>query len=201
MKFWRGASAGLLLPVIVLAAGTMQAQLTTPRTFRAFPPVVKRANELELAGLRPGRDTLTMAGKLYGTGGRAEPDDRNSMTWREPCRSQSLHVEADDAGMVQFITVQADEHPGNCSEPAGSRAHANPWRTGHGLALGDSKARVVDLYGPPNSGGPSTGDHRELDMLYYAFDWAGADVPQVMEVYCDTATGRVVEITLSAPSL
>jgi hypothetical protein len=38
-------------------------------------------------------------------------------------------------------------------------------------------------------------------MLYYAFDWAGADVPQVMEVYCDTTTGRVVEITLSAPSL
>jgi hypothetical protein len=42
---------------------------------------------------------------------------------------------------------------------------------------------------------------RELDLLYYAFDWAGTRVPQVMEVYCDHATGRVVEITLAFPSL
>jgi hypothetical protein len=42
-------------------------------------------------------------------------------------------------------------------------------------------------------------------LLYYAFDWAGADVPQVMEVVCtleeDGKPGRVVEITLAAPSL
>ncbi|HEV2101325.1 MAG TPA: hypothetical protein VGR58_00970 [Candidatus Acidoferrum sp.] len=42
-------------------------------------------------------------------------------------------------------------------------------------------------------------------MWYYAFDWAGADVPQVMEVLCTRETdgkpGRVVEITLAGPSL
>jgi hypothetical protein len=42
-------------------------------------------------------------------------------------------------------------------------------------------------------------------LLYYAFDWAGPDVPQVMEVLCtaqkDGEPGRVVEITLAAASL
>jgi hypothetical protein len=42
-------------------------------------------------------------------------------------------------------------------------------------------------------------------LWYYAFDWAGPDVPQVMEVVCtrekDGQAGRVVEITLAAPSL
>jgi hypothetical protein len=41
--------------------------------------------------------------------------------------------------------------------------------------------------------------------MYYAFDWAGPDVPQVMEVLCskekDGQSGRVLEITLAAPSL
>ena len=42
-------------------------------------------------------------------------------------------------------------------------------------------------------------------MLYYAFDWAGPDVPQVMEVLCTVGNegkpGVVVEITLAASSL
>jgi len=42
-------------------------------------------------------------------------------------------------------------------------------------------------------------------LLYYAFDWAGSDVPQVMEVLCtvehDGKPGRVIEITLAASSL
>jgi len=42
-------------------------------------------------------------------------------------------------------------------------------------------------------------------LLYYAFDWAGPDVPQVMEVVCtapkDGSSGRVAEITLAAGSL
>jgi hypothetical protein len=42
-------------------------------------------------------------------------------------------------------------------------------------------------------------------LLYYAFDWAGTDVPQLMAVLCtpekNGKAGRVVEITLEAPSL
>lgn len=43
--------------------------------------------------------------------------------------------------------------------------------------------------------------NQELELFFYAFDRAGSEVPQVMEIYCDHATGRVVEITLAFPSL
>ena len=65
--------------------------------------------------------------------------------------------------------------------------------------------RVFELYGQPGSRGPSTKDGQQLELLYYAFDWAGPDVPQVMAVLCTPGSsakpGRVVEITLMAPSL
>jgi hypothetical protein len=41
--------------------------------------------------------------------------------------------------------------------------------------------------------------------MYYAFDWAGPDVPQVMKVLCtrdkDGRRGPVIEITLAASGL
>lgn len=200
-RFWRGASVWLLLPATVFTAGSAPALRLATGIFQALPGTAKRANELELAGLHPGRDALAAAVKLYGNGVLPALDDDKVVTWQDACRGQSLRVEADAGGVIQFITVQADDHPGDCSKRADSRARVNPWRTGHGLAISDSRARVIALYGSPNSGGPSTGDHRQLDMLYYAFDWAGSDVPQVMEVYCDRVSGKVVEIVLSGPSL
>ena len=66
-------------------------------------------------------------------------------------------------------------------------------------------AHALELYGQPGSRGPSTKDGQQLELLYYAFDWAGPDVPQVMAVLCAPGSkakpGRVVEITLMAPSL
>jgi hypothetical protein len=73
------------------------------------------------------------------------------------------------------------------------------------LPLEDSASRVMDIYGKRDSRSPSTKGGQQLELLYYAFDWAGPDVPQVMEVLCtmekDGKPGRVVEITLAAPSL
>jgi hypothetical protein len=64
---------------------------------------------------------------------------------------------------------------------------------------------VIELYGQPGTRGPSTKDGQQLELFYYAFDWAGPDVPQVMAVLCtpekSATPGRVVEITLMAPSL
>ena len=48
---------------------------------------------------------------------------------------------------------------------------------------------------------PATLDGREFELLFYAFDWAGSDVPQVMEITCDRKNGRVWKITLAYPSL
>ena len=75
------------------------------------------------------------------------------------------------------------------------------WQTSRGLRLGDTKERVLELYGSPNSTSPSVRGQQELELLFYAFDWAGSNVPQVMEVTCDRASGRVIEITLAFPSL
>jgi hypothetical protein len=69
----------------------------------------------------------------------------------------------------------------------------------------DSTGRVISLYGKPDSRSPSTKADQRLELLYYAFDWAGPDVPQVMEALCtvehDGKPGRVVEIALAASSL
>jgi len=89
----------------------------------------------------------------------------------------------------------------NCTREAATAK----WATGRGLRLGDAAARAVQLYGKPDSRSPSTKGGQRLELLYYAFDWAGSDVPQVMEVVCTVGKngepGRVVEITLAASSL
>jgi len=72
------------------------------------------------------------------------------------------------------------------------------------IATGSPAPQVLQLYGEPDSRSPSTKDGERLELLHYAFDWAGLDVSQVIEV-CTVASdgkpGRVVEITLAATSL
>jgi hypothetical protein len=172
------------------------------RTPSAARQTATRANELTLAGLRPGRDTLDAARKLYGeTGLRTDDSDPHTLTWTDPCRQRSLHIEADDNGVIQTIAVAQLHLRMPCRKEVFDKLRSDLWKTGHGIAPGDARARVLAAYGPPNSDGPSTGEGRELESLYYAFDWAGSDVPQVMQVYCDHDAGRALEITLAAPSL
>jgi hypothetical protein len=90
---------------------------------------------------------------------------------------------------------------GKCENRRVDMLDEKDWITGRGLRLGDPQDRIAELYGEPNSSGPSVRGSNELEFLYYAFDWAGSDVPQVMEIYCARDSGRVVEITLAYPSL
>jgi hypothetical protein len=160
-----------------------------------------KANEMTLAGLHPGRDTLA-ARKMYGAMQRAPQAEKESnvVTWEDPCANETLRVEADDSGVIQFVTVDNEVHAGKCPDGRTGRKGGR-WRTSHGLGIGDARSRVIQIYGQPGSEGPSTGEHREGELMYYAFDWAGSDVPQVMEIYCDRGTNRVIEIVLSNPSL
>ena len=160
-----------------------------------------RANELTLAGLRPGRDNLEKAAELNGKFGKKGTTDGAQTEWHDVCRDVSLTVDSDRAKRIQVIRTGLWEgSPADCSKmPPG------PWKTGLGLRVGDSTAKVAQLYGAPDSKSPSTKDGQPLELWYYAFDWAGENVPQVMEVLCtreaDGKPGRVVEITLAAPSL
>ncbi len=194
MKYWLCASA--------LAAGLLAAA-QSPRAFPQEPSAPPRANELTLAGLRPGKDTLATAEKRYKPKYRNPARDTNgTKEWWDACNGRSLNVDIDSKGVVQSVTVSAlAPRAEECNVKPGDPLGQRFWATGRGLKLSDPRDRVIELYGEPASSGPSTKGTRELESLFYAFDWAGSDVPQVMEVACERSTGRVIEIMLASPSL
>jgi hypothetical protein len=177
-----------------------------------------RSNELTVAGLRPGQDDFAKAQKLFRKPTLTKFDGTNPI-WRDLCHNQSLSIITDaDAGVIQEVRVSENnskfasgtpsstvEESGCAQGGKGAGVSASRWITGHGLLVGTSCSRTFELYGQPGSRGPSTKDGQQLELLYYAFDWAGPDVPQVMAVLCTLGNsakpGRVVEITLMAPSL
>lgn len=197
-------------------------QKPTPKATAA-----KKANELTLAGLRPGRDSVSKAKTKFGTKNMSATD--GVIFWS--CGDWKMTLDLDARTAVRAVIVsdstfgkghpqappshQAKDIPIPCYLQTTSTAVSvekgeglnlkNLWTTGKGLALGDPVERLTSLYGAPDSRSPSTKDGQPLELWYYAFDWAGPDVPQVMEVVCtrekDGQAGRVVEITLAAPSL
>jgi hypothetical protein len=208
MRFWVSVSLGL--SVSLAAFGQ------SPSSPQTRPGTHLKVNELTLAGLRPGRDKVAKALQLFG-----QPDtrssDKQSLGWSVagPDGAYYLNLDVDKSDVVQFIRVSRGEGPSG-KGPSGEEASGvtlpkhnvsliRGWASGRGLTAGAKASRVVQIYGQPDSRSPSTKAGRKLELLYYAFDWAGADVPQVMEVSCtvgdDGNPGRVEEITLAAPSL
>jgi hypothetical protein len=169
-------------------------------------PAVKKAaasrvNEFTLAGLRPGRDTLARAALLNKQFGNGKDLPGEQTAWYDACRNLSLTIDNDKEKHIEVLRAGAwGGSTADCMVKTPS-----PWKTGLGLRVGDPTQRLASLYGQPDSKSPSTRDGQPLELWYYAFDWAGPDVPQVMEVLCtrekDGQPGRVVEITLAAPSL
>jgi hypothetical protein len=199
MRFW--ASVNLAFLFLTVGASPAPAQTTIKRW--ATP---RRANELTLAGLRPGHDKARTAVRLYGIPDSRSPDKR-SLNWAFKGAEGAffLNLDVDNSDVVQFIRVSHGQGPSGARLPKQNSNFPRAWHTGHGLAADALATRVVQLYGEPDSRSPSTKDGQQLELLYYAFDWAGTDVPQVMEVLCTVAKdgkpGQVVEITLAAPSL
>jgi hypothetical protein len=193
-RFLKGALGGLLLISTLATAQTPQTP--TPKKVGA-----ERANELTLAGLRPGRDTASRAVQLYKQPNNKTESQDAQMVWTATCQTQTLSVDLDAGRKIQVVrTVETEWSLGDCLKRS-----PGPWKTGRGLRVGDAAAKVVQLYGEPDSRSPSTKGGQPLELWYYAFDWAAPDVPQVMEVLCtkkkEGEPGRVVEITLAAPSL
>ncbi len=188
MKSWRRISA---LVFCLAAAGL---------AVGGGAPVKRRANELTLSGLRPGRDTRATALARYH---KVKPDgEQKSASWRDVCVRRELRLEFDENGAVESVTVSLITGGPSYDCRQGARIlPPEAWRTGRGLSLGDPRERVAALYGDPESRGPSTKQGQEQEFLFYSFDWAGTDVPQAMEITCDRKSGRVVEITLASASL
>jgi hypothetical protein len=196
MKFWLCASVALAAASATAAAGAR----ILPRG--AGQSAVRHINETQLAGLRPGHDTFAVAEKRFKAKNLIEEPNSSSKEWRDDCSGRSIRLEVDAKSVIQTVTITTlGVQEGKCSDRRPDFLDPRNWLTGLGLRMGDSQDRVVGLYGEPNSSGPASKNRQELEMMYYQFDWAGSDVPQVMEVMCARDTGRVVEITLAFPSL
>jgi hypothetical protein len=197
MKFWLCASLALAAASAAVATG---AQISPPGAGQAG--AIRHTNEILLAGLRPGRDTFAVAEKRFKAKNLSEEPNSGSKEWRDDCSGRSIRLEVDAKSVIQSVTITTlGAQEGKCSDRRPDFLDPRNWLTGLGLRMGDSQDRVVGLYGEPNSSGPASKNRQELELMYYQFDWAGSDVPQVMEVLCARDTGRVVEITLAFPSL
>ena len=194
MKFWLCVS-------LLLAAGfSVPGALSGGQS--AAPSIGKRANETMLAGLRPGRDTFAVAEKRFKPRNLQEGSLTGYREWRDDCSGKSIRLEMDAKSVIQSITITTlGAQTGTCKERPGEFLDPRNWVTGQGLRIGDSQDRVTDFYGEPNSSGPASKNGKDLALMYYQFEWAGSNVPQVMEVLCARDTGRVVEITLAFPDL
>lgn len=186
-RFWASVSLFTVLMAPTCIAGAQNSE----------DRAAKRFHELTLGGLRPGLDKEAKVIRLY----KGYPRQGNDLTWLAVCSKEMLAIEVDENHRIQTIRAsEARGIPGDCNKYG-----PTPWRTGRGLRIGAPASRAIELYGEPDSRSPSTKAGQQLELLYYAFDWAGPDVPQVMEVECTVGKegkpGRVVEITLAASSL
>ncbi len=196
MKFWLCAS---LIVAGASAAAAARARISPPSAGQIS---THHGNETLLAGLRPGHDTFAVAEKRFKAKDLSAEPNSGSKEWRDDCSGRSIRLEVDAKSVIQSVTITTlGTQEGKCSDRRADFLDPKNWLTGLGLRMGDSQDRVVGFYGEPNSSGPASKNGQELDLMYYQFDWAGSDVPQVMEVLCARDTGRVVEITLAFPSL
>jgi hypothetical protein len=198
-RVWTQLLASVSAAVVACMTATALAQ--APPKNSAKVKTAERAYETTLAGLRPGRDLTARAVRLYKEADVSPSGDGSELIWNDPCARQMLVIETNATHQIQTVRV-AEAHwlSADCAPPRPA-----PWKTGQGLHLGETIDRIEQLYGKPDSVSPSTKGGQQLELWYYAFDWAGPDVPQVMEVVCtigkDGQPGRVVEITLAASSL
>jgi hypothetical protein len=185
-KFWRCTSFVL---IAALSGSPLAAQ-------HADAP--KPTNELTLAGLRPGRDSVANAFKRYKQKYLVSKTNADSKEWRDTCTGHSLALAVDSRSVIQQVTVSAlVPRDGNCDNRRFEFLNLDEWVTGKGLRLGDSRNHVVELYGEPSSSEPVVRDDADFELLQFDFAASGPDVPQTMQVYCQRDSGRVVEITLS----
>jgi hypothetical protein len=184
-----------------LVSGTAALALVIP--FGQAPHPYSRVNELTLAGLRPGRDKIVEPQKSFREL-TLDPDSKDALVWGDICTHRQMRVEVDADKKIQTITLSygyKSEIKAKCLPSASSPEVLKLVQSGHGLNLGDACIRVSQIYGKAESQSPSVKGGEKLKLLFYSFDWAGSDVPQVMEVTCNPATNQVVEIMLAAASL
>jgi hypothetical protein len=162
-----------------------------------------RVNELTLAGLRPGHDSISAPAEEFRdlTLDAAVTD---AYVWGDICTHRELRVETGASGGVKTVSVASKYKPeimAKCAASVMDPKRLKLIASGHGLQLGDACGRIEEMYGKAESRSPSVAGSDKLELYLYKFDWAGTDVPQVMEVSCDASSQTVAGITLAAATL
>jgi len=181
--------------LVTTAPALTQTQAASPAKATARP------HELTLARLRPGKDTIAVADRIYNpTMRNSLPGSTGQPEWYDACTGHFLRVEIDENGAIESVTISAiGPRRTDCAANTPDFLNRKYWKTGKGLGLGDTSKRVLALYGQPDSSGPSTQQGRELQLMFYSYEELGTDVPQVMEITLEK--DRVVQITLAFPGL
>ncbi len=164
----------------------------------------KRVNELTLAGLRPGRDTIAKAQRQYKQSlRRGVLGDPNLFQVDDDCNNRMLAINEAASGTIDSIVVgpTIGALVIECSPESYFPRAKDRLRTSHDLGFGSSCDSIEEIYGKVESRSSSVKGSDKLELYLYKVDWAGPDVPQVMEVSCDASSQTVVEITLAAATL
>jgi hypothetical protein len=164
----------------------------------------KRVNELTLAGLRPGGDTIAKAQRQYEQPLRREAlGDPNLFPVDDDCNNRMLAVNEAASGTVDSIAVgpTIGALVIECRPEAYFPRAKDRWRTRYGWGVGSSCDSIEQMYGKAESRSSSVQGSDKLELHLYKFDWAGTDVPQVMEVSCDASSHTAAEFTLAAATL
>jgi hypothetical protein len=189
-RFWLLVSAAAVMAALAMQVGS-----------GASGP--KRVNELTLAGLRPGHDKISAPTKEFRDLTR-DAEVTDAYVWGDICMHRELRVEVDGGGLVKTVTVGSSyksEIMAKCAASVMDPKRLKLIASGRGLQLGDACGRIEEIYGKAESRSPSAMGNDKLELYLYKFDWAGTDVPQVMEVSCDASSQTVAEITLAAATL
>ncbi len=136
MKFWRSGS-GLILPSLIVAACALAAASSMAFAAQTMRKPA-RANELSIAGLRPGHDTLSDAQKrLDPLLAPVKTDNQGAQTWQEGCTGRKIALEVDEDGVIQNVDLSSGGVKADWKQTQGVQ-RARIWSTGRGSAAGRS---------------------------------------------------------------
>jgi len=163
----------------------------------------KKVSELEIAGLRPGQDTMRKAYHRFGKDRVTnELSQSGSVVWLDVCNRQMLTVSFDTNDIIRGVRIQ--HTPGVTDADCDVRSYSRNVRsrmggTGHGLLFGDRCDRVQQLYGSPHSDDYSASGTQESNSFVYHFDRGSKGSQLTLEITCDPASKTVKTIELTAP--
>ncbi|HWQ03095.1 MAG TPA: hypothetical protein VNL38_01320 [Candidatus Nitrosotenuis sp.] len=170
--------------------------LALPESVASYPQSGKRRNEIQLAGLRPGRDTLRTAANLYGSFYRkVKPDSELEIAWVDSVKQRVLRVELNEKGVIQAVVVSTlDPLTSDPDHKTDTPLPSPKLATGRGLRIahenyGDAK----DQYGDPDSSEEGKRHGITVEVMTYTFP----KEPRFLEIACERGGGRIVQIKLA----